>query len=473
MFHPQNHEEKIMKNQLILLVAFIQIFLPACTDQVTDSNELNTSGELLAVPDWTDSSHSNDVAPNYSMVFPQNEVLRIDVKIDAAEWATMINDLQENIGAGTNRGPGGGPGSFSDFDPIWVTSSVYFRGVEWYKVGVRFKGNSSLRSTYRAGINKLSFKLDFDQFEDEYPLIKNQRFYGFKQLNLKNNFEDASMMREKVASDLFREFGLVSPEAAFCELYVDHGEGPQYFGLYTLVEEVDDSVLETQFGDDTGNLYKPDGNAASFAMGTFNEEEMDLKNNEENADYSNVYALYTVLHDTKRITSRAEWQAQLEAIFDVKVFLKWLAANTVMQNWDTYGLMTHNYYLYDNPASGKLTWIPWDNNESLQSGKMGGALSLSLDEVSDNWPLIRYLANVPEYKQTYRDNIKSFAESVFTPAAMIFLYENYNQLIKEYAYKEIQGYSFLSNTAQFDQAVDDLKNHVKGRQLAVEQYLGR
>ncbi len=28
--------------------------------------------------------------------------------------------------------------------------------------------------------------------------------------------------------------------------------------------------------------------------------------------------------------------------------------------------MTQNYYLYNNPDNGLLTWIPWDNNEALQ-----------------------------------------------------------------------------------------------------------
>ena len=52
------------------------------------------------------------------------------------------------------------------------------------------------------------------------------------------------------------------------------GEGSQFFGVYTLVEEMDDTGIENQFGDDSGNLYKPDGTAASFAYGTYNEEEM-------------------------------------------------------------------------------------------------------------------------------------------------------------------------------------------------------
>jgi spore coat protein H len=63
--------------------------------------------------------------------------------------------------------------------------------------------------------------------------------------------------------------------------------------------------------------------------------------------------------------------------FDRDVFLKYLAVNTIIQNWDTYGRMTHNYYLYNNPDNNLLTWIPWDNNEALQNSKMGGSLRLT------------------------------------------------------------------------------------------------
>ncbi len=72
-------------------------------------------------------------------------------------------------------------------------------------------------------------------------------------------------LREKVAGDVFRNAGLVASHTAFYTLYVDYGDGPVYFGVYTMVEEVDDTVLDTQFSDDDGNLYKPDGDGASFA----------------------------------------------------------------------------------------------------------------------------------------------------------------------------------------------------------------
>ena len=246
--------------------------------------------ENLETPNWSEYTNGSDTSPDYAKVFNQDEVLRIDIVITPNDWETMQADLAANL-----TGGGGPPGSISGFDPVWVPSSLFFNGIEWYQVGIRYKGNSSLRSSYQQGIKKLSFKLDFDQFEDTYPAIKNQRFYGFRQLNLKNNYDDLSMVRERVGSDLFRQFGLASPIVTFCALYVDFGSGLQYFGLYSLVEEVDDTMLGSQFGSETGNLYKPDGPAASFAQGRYNDAEMEKKNNESASDYTDVQSLYSAI----------------------------------------------------------------------------------------------------------------------------------------------------------------------------------
>ena len=60
-------------------------------------------------------------------------------------------------------------------------------------------------------------------------------------------------------------------------------------------------------------------------------------------------------------------------MFDVDHFLKWLAVNTAIDNWDTYGAMAHNYYLYGDPRQkGRLQWIPWDNNMAFGINPMGG-----------------------------------------------------------------------------------------------------
>jgi hypothetical protein len=68
---------------------------------------------------------------------------------------------------------------------------------------------------------------------------------------------DASVIREKLAPRNL-------PGADYCSrdgilrVYIDKGEGFEYFGLYTLVEAIDDTVIKTQFSNASGNLYKPE-----------------------------------------------------------------------------------------------------------------------------------------------------------------------------------------------------------------------
>ena len=358
---------------LVLIFSTSMLTFNACSnDDVTTIEEVieEVDDADFEATDWTTETHSNDADPNFDEVFEDNAVKRFDIVITEARWQSMLDDMTETYG--TFGAGGSGPGLIeTDEDPIFVPAEVFYNGLEWYRVGVRFKGNSSLQTSWQNGILKLSLKLDFDEFEDDYPQIDNQRFYGFKKLSLKNNYDDKSMLREKVAGDVFRNAGLVGSHTAFYTLYVDHGNGPQYFGLYTLVEEVDDTVLDTQFSDDDGNLYKPDGDAASFAAGTYDEDEYVKKTNEDEADFSDVANLFAALNDASRITDAATWRTNLETVLDTDVFLKYLAVNTVIQNWDTYGKMTHNYFLYNNSDTNKLTWIPWDNNEALQLGENG------------------------------------------------------------------------------------------------------
>ena len=418
--------------------------------------------------DWTESTHSKDADPNFDEVFADNAVKRIDIIISPENWEAMQADMVSLYGG---FGSGGGTADFADENPIWVPSEVFYNGTQWYRVGARFKGNSSLANSWKSGIGKLSFKLDFDEFEDDFPQIKNQRFYGFKKLSLKNNYQDNSLVREKVAGDIFRNAGLVGAHTAFYTVYVDYGEGSIYHGVYTMVEEVDDTVIETQFEDDNGNIYKPDGDGASFANGTFDEEEFVKENNEDEADWSDIQNLFNVLHADTRTSDPATWRTSLDEIFDTDVFLKYLAVNTTIQNWDTYGLMTHNYFLYNDSATGKLTWIPWDNNEALQEGKRGGSLNLDFSDLnSSSWPLIGFLYADDTYREIYQGYLKEVTDDLFNTSTMQPLYDEYEELLEPFANAETNNYSFLNN-GSIAQGISTLKSHVAQRVSAVSSYL--
>lgn len=502
---------------------------PVAGNEGEQTNKKKADNERPA--GWHTASHSNDVEPNYAVVFPQSAVNTLTITISAENWAAMqadmtnlfgepgtrrrggfggprsgltvtqpISPLNPPVGAGApdnGRPPvggpdfGGGPGFGGDFtpeNPMWVTATLAFQGDVWTNVGIRYKGNSSLRSGWESKSLKLPFKLDFDEFEDTYPAIKNQRFYGFKQLSLANGFGDPSYMRDAISYDLLEQAGLVAAETAFYHLILDYGNGPVDLGLYTMVEVIDDTVIGRYFDDDSGNIYEGDGQGASLALGTLDqlEESFQKENNEEEADWSDLQALYTVLHDPLRTRNLAQWRTELEAVFDVDTFLNWLAISAVLQHWDTYGAMTHNFYLYHNPATDQLTWISWDHN--LVLGGMGGGFgrpvapganpvggvggmrgpnrSVSFDkaEVTATWPLIRYLLDDPFYDAQYINALETASTKLFDTAVLTKQYKSWALLLAPYAAAE-------SSQASFDASVQALIDRTNQRAEEVKLFL--
>ena len=451
-----------MKARNLFYISLVAIVVTSCYKE-----EFIQSGTGLE--DWTSSTHSSTATPDYNVVFPDDQVNRFDITISADDWANMQADLDDLYGSSSGGGPGGAPGSFSDETPIYVPCTLTFNDKDWYYVGIRYKGNSSL-SAYSSGVNKLPFRLEFAQFDDDYPEITGQTFYGFPALSMSSNYNDKSFLREKVGCDLFREFGVPAPHTSFYEMYVDYGEGPVYYGLYTAVEVAFESMLNKQFGSETGNCYKPDGDGAAWSTNGWNLEDFENKTTGGTGG-SDITELYNALHDDSRLTDTDAWKTQLESLFDVDGFLKWLAVNTTIQNWDTYGRMTHNYYLYHDPADDLIKWIPWDNNEAFEEGKMGGALSFEFSEINESdWPMIKYILGVPAYEDQFKAHILDFINGAFETSKMEAYYDDLATLVQFSAEAESSDYSFISSIAEFTSAISELKSHAADRYTVAYDY---
>ena len=526
-----------MKNMSITIKAtlgtFIILLLSACSSTAslvgTTSGESSVSAETTDRPEgWTEASHGSEADPNYEVVFPEDEVNTITITIDPEDWeamqANMTNlfgeqgtgdfgraflggggfteggqppegfqpgerpqppqgEMPQEIPEGANPGQpdqfrgGPGGGDMTPENPMWVESTIEFEGQTWTNVGVRYKGNSSLTSGWRSGTLKIPLKLDFDEFEDKYPEIEDQRFYGFKQLSLANGFSDASFLRDAATSQILQEAGLPAAETAFYQVILDYGEGPVTLGLYTMIEVVDDTLVYTYFGSDDGNIYDADGSAASFAASTQNqiEDSFQKENNEDVADWSDIEKLFEVLHSDLRTSDPAAWRAELESIFNVNAFLDWLAISAVIQHWDAYGAMTHNYYLYNDPDTGQLTWISWDHNMAMSDGMGGGGdrgfggpggRSVSLDkaDIGENWPLIRFLLDDPVYYQQYLTYLEETIAGPFNPDQIVETYQSMAELIAPYASADV-------GEEAFETAVQQLIDHAIQRSDAVEAFL--
>lgn len=466
--------------------------------------------------------------PNYKAVFPQNKVNVLEISMINNQWDSINVDMKEKFGTDFGKGGfpkmgrmNGGPANgmppmpppnfgggippmmnFSQSEPNYVSVSVKFKHKIYPKVGFRLKGNSSLMQTWGKGIYKLPFRLDFDEFEKD----KNkQKFNGFEKLSFSPAMSDKSLIREKVTADIFREAGIPTAQTAFYRIYIDFGEGKKYCGVYTLVEVIEDTMVKTQFGEkygtqSVGNIYKPESNFMNFKK-----EQFEKKNNKKQADWGDIETFLAALNSSDRTTDALQWRTNLEKTFNVDHFIKWLAVNNTIVNWDTYGALPHNFYLYNSPTL-KLTWIPWDHDLSLgvkmemmgnisakkfkpmsgdgfkppvgfappMGGAMGRGISLSMSEVGKNWPLIRYIADDVFYYAKYKQYVKEFTENVFTPEKMNKLFERNQKLIAPFVIgktKEEKPYSHLDNKEDFIIELDILKKHVVQQNEAVLKFL--
>ena len=469
--------------RLFLILAILVIGLFSCRkdpaiEMITDPTVYN--------PNWTETTHGN-VTPDYAIAFPQESINTIEITIGATNWASVRANMKSIYGSdfgsqgGSQSGPPGGPGGVTvTTEPDYVDVDFKFNGLTWKNVGFRLKGNSTLRDSWMKGVYKLPFRLNFDKFEDTYPAITNQHFYGFKELSFSPGYKDQSLIREKLASDLFRLGGIAAAKTAFYRVFIDFGAGSKYCGVYCGVELPDDNMVKSQMGEESGNLYKPESNLVTFTQSLF-----EKKNNETAADYSDVQNLVAALNSSNRTSNPTLWRSNLENVFNVDYFTKWLAINNAIVNWDTYGNMSHNYYLY-NHSTNKIMWIPWDNNEAMlnspgitgtaSSGGMGGmgGLSLSMNEVAATWPMIRYIADDQVYMQKYKDNLKAFNNNVMTQATTDALIDKYYSIIEPYVVGtngEQTGYTYLTSGSSFAAAKTYLKSHFVGRRALISTFI--
>ena len=428
--------------------------------------------DLFRPEGWGVATHCKGAEPDYDLLFDDSVVQRIDIAISADDFASMQADLDDIVA--TNDW---------DLDPIYVPATVEHNGTTWWEVGVRYKGNSSLHSAAREGIGKLALRMKFDEFEDDNEDLLDQRFYGFKKMTFSNGYKDDSLIRDKLGGDIFRATGLAVARSSFARVYVDVGEGPAYWGLYTMIEDPSNKMLDSQFEDGSGNLYKPDGDGARLA--DFQVDSMIKKTNEDEEDFSDVEALIDILNTG----SGDQWRASLEAVFDVDGFLTLLAVNQTIVNWDSYGWMTHNYYLYADPSDGRIKWIPWDLNESLivqggggmmpgGGGPGGDSDSVLLDEVGAEWPMIRRLLDDEVYNATYRERLLELQTGAFDHDATVELANRYHDLISPYVVGddgEVRGHTFLSSDAAFEASITGgptaLADHIAARHAAVTDAL--
>ena len=284
--------------------------------------------------------------------------------------------------------------------------NITVNGTTFNNVGIRPKGNSSLRMVAQDDTSdRFSFKVKFDAY------IEGQNCFGLNKLALNNIIMDKTYMKEYLAYDMFASMGVVTPKFAYANISVNG----KPWGLYLAVETMEESFVKRSYGGLDGHLYRPE-NAGS-----------DLKwTGKSAANYAGIRnnAVYDVTDsDFNKIITMIEHLnngTELEKYLDVDSIMRYLAVNTFLVNLDSYaGSLKHNYYLYEE--DGVCTILPWDLNLAFAGHEINSAekaVNFPIDtpvttNLSDR-PLIAKLLEVPEYQELYHQYLDQLVDDYVT-----------------------------------------------------------
>lgn len=148
--------------------------------------------------------------------------------------------------------------------------SVVIDGENYSNIGIRAKGNTSLSNVFQMDSDRYSFKLEFDQYDNT------KSYYGLDKISLNNIIQDNTFMKDYLTYRMMGEFGVAAPLCSYVYITVN-GED---FGLYLAVESIEESFLQRNYGNDYGELYKPD--SMSFGGGKGNGKDFDFSEFENN-----------------------------------------------------------------------------------------------------------------------------------------------------------------------------------------------
>ena len=204
------------------------VCLIVLTMALTGCNSTQTSNDKNVSTSTQSTTNKSDLIDyEYAdKLFDNSYVHSINIEISEEDW----EDLKTNA-----------------LDETYYSCNITIDGETYENVGLRTKGNSSLAQVANSDSDRYSFKIKFDKFDKE------QDYYGLEKLSLNNIIQDATFMKDYLSYKMMGDFGVASPYVSYSYISINGEE----WGLYLNVEDIDNSFLERNYGEDHGELYKP------------------------------------------------------------------------------------------------------------------------------------------------------------------------------------------------------------------------
>ena len=306
-------------------------------------------------------------------LFPRDRVLDVQITMAPADWAALRSqprpsDLSDTTCARQPTAPG----------YTYYPATIAIDGATTAQVGLRKKGNLGSLSTTRPGLRVKA---------NEY--VPGQRIAGLEVLTLNNNHQDDALISQCLGYELFAAAGLPASRCAFAHVRVN-GED---LGVYSHVESVREEFLARHFADATGNLYESGGDFVVGGTGGFQP-----KTNSTAPDCSDLDRVVTALG-----APAAQLPTQLGAVVDLPAYARFWAMEVVTDHWDGYANNQNNFFVYHDPSTDKMSFIPWGIDD-LFSGRQRTTRPYSVFACGSlPWKLYATPATRAQYLAALRD----------------------------------------------------------------------
>jgi len=307
----------------------------AATDPVVESSSTSTAGEQL---------------------FDESVIHTISVVFDQSDYDEMVATYK----------------STSSKD--WIEATVTIDGTTYERVGMRLKGNSSLRGLANGRETGPGGAVSADEPQALPWLIRldknidGQSHDGITDLVIRSNSWETSM-NEAVALELLGSAGLASQRAAYVRFVVNNSDD----ALRLMIELPDDTWMAQNFSTE-GALYKAE------ATGNYNyrgddpeayDEIFDQEAGKENADLTPLIEFLDFVNNSDDDT----FVRELSDWLDVDSLVTYLAMQELIGNSDDIDGPGNNSYLYYDTESDCFTVVAWDHNLAFggwQNGDQAG-----------------------------------------------------------------------------------------------------
>jgi len=341
-----------------------------------------------AAPDAEPDPTPDAVAPDLTgPLFDPQRLIEVSIELPAADWDALRMQTRSVSDVFGMCPTGPHPNPFSTF-----RATVTVDGQRLTDVGIRKKGfYGSLDAA------KPSLKIKTDEF------VADQRLFGLKTLTLNNAKQDPSLIKQCLAYQVFDKAGLPSSRCNFARVRVNGND----LGIYVNVESVNKPFLRRHFASDAGNLYEG-------ALSDFRPQwtlTFDKKTNDSDPDRSDLEEMSTALAKPD-----AELLAALDPLVDVEQFLDYWAAEVLIGHGDSYSGLANNFFVYDDPTTGRFNFMPWGVDNTFTAG---GVINAPSSAVAANGMLARRLYLLPATRDRYVARLRQHLATIWDEPALL------------------------------------------------------